>query len=176
MTAFIAFLLTIPAANWLIGHVGTCIPNGPCVVPVWPGIAAPSGVLMIGLALVLRDRVHSTLGWKWTLGAVLAGAALSWFIAPALAMASAVAFLLSELADMAVYAPLYKKRLIAAVIASSLVGAIIDSAIFLWLAFGSLQFIEGQIIGKLWMVALAVLVISYLHLIRRNHEPNSSGQ
>ena len=54
-----AFTLTIPAANWLIGNVGTmCIPDGPCLVPVGFGLAAPSGVLMIGIALVLRDALH----------------------------------------------------------------------------------------------------------------------
>ena len=61
--ALAAFALTIPAANWLIGNAGTtCIPNGPCLIPVAPGLMAPSGVLMIGLALVLRDVVHERLG------------------------------------------------------------------------------------------------------------------
>jgi hypothetical protein len=33
-----ALCLTIPAANRLIGHVGTeCAPGGPCVIPVAPG-------------------------------------------------------------------------------------------------------------------------------------------
>jgi hypothetical protein len=59
-TIFLAlFCLTIPAANWMIGHVGTvCPPTGPCLVPVAPGIMAPSGVLMVGAALVLRDLVQ----------------------------------------------------------------------------------------------------------------------
>jgi queuosine precursor transporter len=35
------------------------------------------------------------------------------------------------------------------------VGSVVDSALFLWLAFGSLMFIEGQILGKLYMVAAA---------------------
>ena len=35
-------------------------------------------------------------------------------------------------------------------------------AVFLWLAFGSLEFLEGQIIGKLWMVLLATPLIAYL--------------
>ena len=59
----VLFGLTIPAANWLIGHVGTsCARDGPCVIPVAPGIFAPSGVLMIGIALVLRDLVQRRLG------------------------------------------------------------------------------------------------------------------
>ena len=59
----ILFGLTIPTANWLIGHAGTvCVPNGPCLVPVAPGLMAPSGVLMIGIALVLRVLVQRRLG------------------------------------------------------------------------------------------------------------------
>ncbi len=53
----VAYLTTIPAANWFIGHVGACS-DGVCVVPVWPGIYAPSGVLFIGIALWLRDEVQ----------------------------------------------------------------------------------------------------------------------
>src|ERR1041384_3503578 len=90
------FCLTIPAANWMIGHVGTvCVPNGPCLVPVAPGIMAPSGVLMIGLALVLRDLVQRRLGAKVWLFAIAIGALLSAGLAPgSLVLASAAAFLL----------------------------------------------------------------------------------
>ena len=162
--AFALFALTVPAANWLIGNVGTyCIPQGPCVIPVGFGFDAPSGVLMIGAALVLRDIVHEKLGAVWALAAIALGAVLSAFFAsPALLLASTAAFLLAELADFAVYAPLRKRHLTAAVLASGAVGAVIDSAVCLWLAFGSLAFIEGQIIGKLWMsvAAVAVLMLS----------------
>ena len=99
----VLFCLTIPAANWMIGHVGTvCVPNGPCLVPVAPGVMAPSGVLMVGAALVLRDLVQRRLGVEFGVGAIIAGAALSAGLAPrSLVLASAVAFLLSEFADFA---------------------------------------------------------------------------
>jgi len=113
------FCLTIPAANWMIGHVGTtCVANGPCLVPVAPGVLAPSGVLMIGAALVLRDLVQRRLGIEFGLGAIVAGAAISAGIAPpSLVLASATAFLLSELADFAVYTPLARRGLVTAVVA-----------------------------------------------------------
>ena len=160
----IAFGLCIPAANWLIGHAGTvCVPQGPCLIPVAPGLMAPSGVLMIGLALVLRDLVQRRLGFLWAVGAILAGAALSALLAPpALVLASAVAFLLSELADLGVYTPLQRHRFMAAVIASSLVGLVIDSAVFLYLAFGSLDYLAGQVVGKAWMVLLSLPMIAWL--------------
>ena len=159
------FIACVPAANWLIGNVGTvCVPQGPCLIPVAPfGITAPSGVLMIGLALVLRDLVQRRLGKSWTLGAILVGAALSGLVAPpALVLASAVAFLLSELADFAVYTPLQKRGLGRAVVLSSLAGLCVDSVVFLYLAFGSLDYLAGQIIGKAWMVLLSIPVIRLL--------------
>ena len=159
-----AFVACIPAANWMIGNVGTiCVPNGPCLVPVAPGIMAPSGVLVIGLALVLRDLVQRRLGRTWALGAIFVGAAISGAIAPpALVMASIAAFLLSELADFAVYTPLQERRFILAVVASSMVGLVVDSLIFLWIAFGSLDFLWGQVIGKSWMVLASVPFIYWL--------------
>jgi len=160
----ILFALTIPAANWLIGNAGTtCVPNGPCLIPVAPGLMAPSGVTMIGIALVLRDLVQRRLGVGVAVGAILAGAALSALVAPpALVVASAAAFLLSELADFAVYTPLARRRLVLAVVASSLVGLVVDSIVFLWLAFGSLDFLAGQVMGKAWMVLLSIPFVAWL--------------
>ena len=146
------YVATIPSANWLIGHVGTvCLPDGPCLIPVAPGILAPSGVLMIGAALLLRDLVQRSYGAFWSVICVGAGTALSFLIAPpALALASGAAFLLSELSDFAVFTPLYRRQLITAVALSCLAGAIVDSALFLWLAFGNLDHIEGQVLGKVY--------------------------
>ena len=160
----VLFCLTIPAANWMIGHIGTfCIPNGPCVLPVAPGLLAPSGVLMIGAALVLRDLVQRRLGVEFGVAAIVAGAALSAGLAPrSLVIASAAAFLLSEAADFAVYTPLAKRRLVLAVVASSTIGLVVDSLVFLWLAFGSLDFLGGQIVGKAWMVLLSIPLVAYL--------------
>ena len=152
MIYFLAFALCMPVANWLIGNVGTvCVPDGPCLIPVGFGLMAPSGVLMIGLALVLRDQVHETLGAKWALAAIAVGAALSFATSPTqLAVASTLAFVLAEVADFAVYAPLRAKGRSLAVMASGVAGAVFDSMLFVWLAFGSLEFSGGTILGKLY--------------------------
>jgi uncharacterized PurR-regulated membrane protein YhhQ (DUF165 family) len=124
---------------------------------------APSGVLVIGAALVLRDIVHERMGPVWTLGAIFAGAGLSAFFAPpALVIASAAAFLLSELADMLIYTPLRERRLMLAVFTSGVAGSVVDSAVFLWLAFGSLTYMPGQVVGKLWASLIAVVVLLVL--------------
>ncbi len=160
-----AFGLCIPAANWLIGNVGTvCVPDGgPCLIPVAPGLLAPSGVLMVGLALVLRDLVQRRLGLGWAAAAVLAGAALSALLAPpALVVASAAAFLVSEAVDLAIYTPLQRRRLVLAVALSSIAGLVLDSLVFLLLAFGSLDYLAGQVVGKLWMVLASLPLVAWL--------------
>jgi uncharacterized PurR-regulated membrane protein YhhQ (DUF165 family) len=112
---------------------------------------------------VLRDLVQRRLGIAWGAGAILVGAGLSaTFAAPALVVASAVAFLLSEFADLAIFTPLQQRGLVLAAMTSSLVGLVVDSIVFLWLAFGTLEFLVGQVIGKSWMVLLAVPVLGWL--------------
>src|SRR5829696_8420227 len=51
----LAFGLSIPAANWLIGNVGTvCVPNGgPCLIPVAPGLLAPPALVLASAAAFL---------------------------------------------------------------------------------------------------------------------------
>jgi len=151
-----AFIATIPAANWMIGNVGTvCIPAGPCLIPVAPGLMAPSGVLLIGAALVLRDMLHEAGGSRWVAACIAAGAVLSLLVSPpALAIASAVAFLLAEAADWLVYARLRARRLYVAVAASGAVGAVLDSLLFSWLAFGTVQWAWGLILAKFYASAI----------------------
>lgn len=165
--AFAAFLMSIPLANWMILHIGTvCTPHGPCLVPVAPGLLAPSGVLTVGAALVLRDVVQRCLGLVWGLVAIAAGTVLSVAVAPAaLVLASGAAFALSELADFAVYTPLQRQQLTLAVAASSVVGLMVDSVVFLALAFGSLDFLAGQVVGKLWAVLIAVPLVRLLRRV-----------
>lgn len=145
------YILTIFAANLAIATFG--------IVPVGFGLMAPAGVYFAGLAFSLRDALQETLGRRWVVAAILIGALISASLSAQLAFASGLAFLFSELADFMVYTPLRHRHWLGAVIASNTVGAIVDSALFLWLAFGSLEFLAGQVVGKLWMTALAVVLI-----------------
>lgn len=155
------YIATIPAANWMIGNVGTfCAPDGPCMIPVGFGMTAPSGVLMVGAALVLRDQVQEHLGTRWSLGGILVGAILSYLLAdPFIALASILAFGASELVDFGAYTYVRKYGRAIAVAASGLVGAAMDSIVFLYVAFGSLAYVEGQIFGKLVISLLAAAAI-----------------
>jgi uncharacterized PurR-regulated membrane protein YhhQ (DUF165 family) len=161
VVAVVAYVATVVAANWFVQHVGQASPGGgPHTIPVGFGYRAPSGVLWVGLAFTLRDVVQSTLGKQVVLLAIAVGAVLSYFVAPSLAWASAVAFLVSECLDLAVYTPLVDRGVVvAAVLLSNTVGLLVDTFVFLQVAFHSLDFWQGQVIGKAWMTALAVALL-----------------
>lgn len=164
--ALFAFIATIWAANYAVEHWG--------FVSVGFGLTAPAGVYFAGLAFTLRDIVHRALGRAAVVAAILLGTALAYLISDgvtlegglvSLAVASAVAFLLSEFADMTVYEPLREREWVVAVVASNIVGLIVDSLLFLWLAFGSLAFLNGQIVGKAWVTLAALPIVLLLRLI-----------
>lgn len=147
----LGFVGTVFAANWTLDHFG--------FVSVGFGLDAPAGVYWAGLAFTLRDLVQRTLGRRWVVAAIVAGALASALVDLDLAKASGVAFLVSELADFAVYTPLAERRFLLAVILSNTVGAVIDSLLFLWLAFGSIDFWQGQVVGKSWVTVATALTI-----------------
>lgn len=157
MIWFVAYIATIFGANWALETYG--------FINVGFGLTAPAGVLFAGLAFTFRDLLHESKGRGWAVAAIAIGAGLAYFVSPTFALASAVAFGASELADFAVYTPLRKRHWLGAVTLSNTVGLVVDSALFLWLAFGSLDYITGQIVAKFYMTALAVGVLWLV----RNH-------
>ena len=161
----VGYIATIILANWAIQAFG--------VVPVGFGLLAPAGVYFAGLAFTLRDLVQEELGRLWTVAAIVLGAAVSALISPQFAIASGVAFLVSELADFAVYTPLRRRHWLAAVALSNTVGLVADSVLFLSLAFGSLDFLAGQVVGPAWMTILAVAL---LWTVRRRLAPGVSAR
>lgn len=160
MAGYVATILT---ANLLVTHAGS--------VAVGFGWQAPAGVFTVGLALVLRDLLHEWGGWQAVITAIAIGTGLSYLLAdPTFAFASAVAFAVAELADMLVYTPLRRRGLIVAVFASNAVGLVVDSWLFLKLAFGDLTFLPGQILAKTYMTVVAALVLWLIvrHRVRTN--------
>lgn len=140
-------------------------------VPVGFGLVAPAGAYVIGVTMVLRDLTQDKIGPRWTGLAMLVGAALSVFVSPALALAAAAAFVVSEAADMAVYTPLRKKSLVGAVLASNAVGIILDSFIFLYIAFGSMEFFAGQAWAKAGSTVLVIVVLKLIYRGRASQAP-----
>jgi uncharacterized PurR-regulated membrane protein YhhQ (DUF165 family) len=164
MIYLLAYIGCIFGANWALATFG--------LIPVGFGLLAPAGVLFAGAAFTLRDLTQEALGRRWTAGAILVGAALSALVSPQFALASGVAFLCSEAADFAVYEPLRARNWLAAVGLSNTVGLIADSVLFLALAFGSLDFLAGQVWGK-FAVTLATVVL--LAVVRGQHARLARG-
>lgn len=169
-----AYLGSILAAAYAVTHVGTqYAPFAPHVLPVWPvwpgqpGIEAPSGVYIIGLTLVLRDLLQHRVGKVTMVALIVVGAGLAALISPAIALASGAAFLISESLDYGVFTLTERFGFLRAVLASNAVSLVADSVVFLVVAFGSLQYVEGQIIGKALATLAAVAVIAVLRSGRR---------
>ena len=150
----------IVAANYATTRYG--------FVPVGFGLTATAGTFAAGVTLALRDGIQDTLG-RWAVLAVIAlGAALSFFIAdPAIAVASGIAFLLAELLNFAVYTPIRErakfgdKRWALAVASSNFVGAIVDTAVFIGIAFGAsaiMPAMAGQLVGKAWATIIYLAI------------------
>ena len=169
ITAFVAFVLTVVAANWSLATWG--------IVNIGFGLSAPAGVFAAGLAFTLRDTLHEAGNRYWVIGAILVGAGLSALLQDArlFALASGTAFVLSEGADLLVYSPLRARGWLRAVLASNVVGFTLDSILFLWIAFGTLDFLEGQLVGKGYMTVGAIAMLWILRWIFTSARTNRTG-
>ncbi len=157
---FCLFLSMIPIANYFLLHFGTiCQIHEPCIIPVWfhPLVYAPSGVMFAGLSFVLRDILQRLSNVYISLIAVICGTFLSYlYVDPVLAVAGCGAYFLSEISDTVLYTMIQKYNLILAIIISSASGLIIDSLVFLHIAFHSYKYLLGQIIGKSLLVMICI--------------------
>ena len=129
--ALAGFLASIPFANWWLKNNGMWI--SPLLGPL------PSALWVVAISFVLRDIAQITLGKTFAWVAILIGTVLSWVLAsPTLAVASGVAFLISESTDAAIFTPLANRgRFLLGVTISGYIAGFIDSAVFLKIAFGS---------------------------------------
>lgn len=152
----VAFVVAIVLANYLTDRYG--------FVPVGFGLAATAGTYAAGATLTLRDNVQDGLGRLAVAALIVAGAGLSWAVSsPELALASGVAFFVAESIDALVYTPLRRRNWTAAVWISGLLGATVDSILFLSIAFGlaavTSEAVAGQVVGKGWAL-LAVWAVT----------------
>jgi len=152
--ALAAYIATIVLANWMTASFG--------LIPIGFGLAVTAGTFAAGFALVARDWVQLAAGRWVSIGAIVIGALLSaWTSTPSIAVASGVAFLFSELVDMAVFTPLRDRSLAGAVVLSSVVSAPVDTVLFLSLSgFGvTWQAVMGQFLVK---TAVALIAATWL--------------
>lgn len=154
-----AFSATVLGANWALLEYG--------IVPIGFGLDAPASAYFVGLAFTFRDGLRERLGFRGALVAIAIGGLLSYGLEvrqgddpiARIALASVTAFLVSETSDALVYERLREYSRLLGIVASNTVGVIVDSACFLLLAFGSLEFLQGQVVGKLYMTLFVVVLI-----------------
>ncbi|MDG4795073.1 VUT family protein [Micromonospora sp. WMMD1082] len=160
--AMVAFAGGVMTANWLTSTYE--------LVPVGFGMTAAAGTAAAGYTLLARDWVHEVVGRRAVLACIAAGAVLSAVLAaPALALASAAAFAVSELADLLVYQPLRRRGFLLAVLASNAVGAPLDTVVFLTLAgFPVWSALPGQMWVKAWVTLIPVAAVLAAHALLRH--------
>ncbi|MGW5049781.1 VUT family protein [Actinokineospora sp. NPDC004072] len=148
----VGYLLSVVAANTASAH--------------WPplvvgGLVVPAGTLFAGAGLTARDLVHDTLGASGVAVGIAVGAGLSAVVAsPRIAAASVVAFTASELVDALIYTRMRRRTRLGAVAVSNLGGLVVDSLLFVPLAFGDVTAVPGQIAGK---TAATLATLAPLH-------------
>lgn len=162
--ALVLYVGAIVAANVLTERLG--------LVSVGFGLVTTAGTFAAGFALLARDFVHRYGGLWWVLGGIVVGITISWFMAsPALALASAAAFAIAELADLLVFLWVRPRGFIRAAWWSNVVSAPVDTVVFLAIAGFPLTWpvITGQLVGKLvWATAIPLFV--YWLITRRRSE------
>ncbi len=163
--AAVAFLAVALVASVAVANLATSYFG---LVPAGFGLMVTAGTYAAGAALALRDALHEVGGVRWVLAAIAGGVALSLLLGDGrIALASATAFLLAELLNMAVYAPLRRRAWRTAVIASNAVGAVVDTFVFLAIAgFPTVAAtVGGQLLVKAVWVTTGFLLIA--EVIRR---------
>lgn len=124
MLTVLLYVALIAGVNWAFAIIPPLeLPGG----DLWSPVA-----LIVGFVFVVRDFAQRRVGHN-ILWAMLAGIVISWWMAsPQLALASAAAFAVGELADWALYT-FTKKPFSQRVLISSCLGAPLDSLVFLTL-------------------------------------------
>lgn len=150
------YITSIVTANWLSAHFG--------LIPIGLGLLVSAGTFAAGVALLTRNLGQDALGRPIIFTLMLAGIGLSWWLAtPALAIASATAFALSELTDMTVYTWLRRRGRSRALMAAALAGALIDTLVFLSLAGFpvTVNSVTGQMLVKVGISGLVAALIRF---------------
>lgn len=145
------------------------------IVPIGFGLIVPAGVFMIAPIFTLRDEIHRNSGAKTVVKLIFIASAISYLVSiligssllGKITIASVLAFLVSEYADTFVYHLIRKETWMQRVIKSNLVSALLDSVIFIWMAFG---FILPLILGQ-YIVKMAIsIVVGYLLKSRKSND------
>jgi len=123
--------------------------------------------VIVGFVFVLRDYAQREVGHKVLLATLFAGIITYLMVDPAIAVASITAFVLSEMADWAIYS-FTKRPLQSRILISSLLSVPLDTLAFQYLAgYLTPAAFTTEVLSK----ALGVAVVWYLLKLRDRTTP-----
>ena len=132
----LVYILLIPFINWSFTWA-----------PMWevlPGWAFNPVTIVTGLVLVVRDFAQREVGHEVLIAMLIALALTALFAGKELALASGLAFLISEMGDWAMFT-FTKLRLSSRVLLSSALAAPLDTSLFL---YGAEKLRDAQIAAE----------------------------
>ena len=167
---------------YILMYLGAVVAANVLASTFGPPVVIPCAFVLIGFTITARDALHDRFGDPVApkMAALIAtGAARSYALgSPQIAIASAVAFAVSEAVDTMIYHGLRRRRWMVRSNASNAGASVVDSIIFPTLAFGAFMpgIIAGQIAAKfiggwLWSMVLknrkapAIYVVAVLLFI-----------
>lgn len=143
------YIAAIVGVNYGFVHV-PLVDLGP--LGMWPPMS-----LLVGFIFILRDYAQRSVG-HWVIPGMGAGAVLSYVIAsPFVAVASATAFVISELIDWGVYTTSKERPFVHRIVLSSVISTPVDSAVFL-IMIGHFSWVGWALMSISKMIGLAVVV------------------
>jgi queuosine precursor transporter len=158
IAAYVAFIILV---NWLFIPENLIEGVTQWSTNTWMGTLYLANVI-VGFVFVLRDYAQREIGHKVLLLTALAGIPVYYFAGPGLAIASMVAFMLSEMTDWAVYT-FTKRPLQSRIILSSLFAVPVDTLAFQHLA-GYLT--PAAFVTEVVSKAIGVAIVWYLLKLR----------
>ncbi|MBA4227376.1 MAG: hypothetical protein C0456_12160 [Hyphomonas sp.] len=173
--AFI-YVALIPFLNWSF----SVIPQAQIIAPggdYAPGVALHPMTMVTGMVFVIRDFVQREMGHKVLILMAIAVAWSFFYSWPVIALASGIAFAVSELVDWMVYT-FTKYRLSTRILISSALASPVDTTVFLYGADIAQQMQLGAEPGNMlhpvnWIVfvigkMVGAVIVSYV--IRRRED------
>ena len=168
----ISYILSIIMGNFLVVWFG--------IIQVGP-LMFPAGALAIGLTFSLRDFVQKEFGhkvWYFMIVSTVLTALMSFVMSNMpippwrVAMASAIAFIVSEFIDWFVYT-ITKKDIVWRITISNLFSTPIDSILFVGIVFGSYSILQPPVYGQSIIKYLSgLLVLPFIIYMRRRQLNN----
>lgn len=163
----ILYILSIIFGNLLVVYLG--------IIHMF-GLVFPAGAIAIGLTFSLRDFVQRSFGhkvWYFMIISTILTALLSFVLANMpippwkIALASAVAFIVSEAIDWLVYT-VTKMDIVYRIVISNLFSTPLDSILFVGIAFGSFNFFDPPVYGQAIVKYVSGLIVLPIIMWMRN--------